>query len=246
MGMNVKGAVGLVTGGNRGIGNAFVREMLEAGAAKVYLAARKLADAEEAAGGDDRIVPIQLDVSNEAEIEAAAERCTDVSILVNNAGAYAGKRLIGAEDMSGLRQEMEVNFFGLVAMCRAFARTLGGNGGGAIINVLSAGGIIAVPDMGGYSPSKFAARAASNSIRAELMPQGTQMTALIVGAVDTRMAAHVTRHKTPPEDIAKAGLQAIAAGIDEHDTDPHAVAIRAALARDPKGLERDMAERLNS
>jgi len=244
--MDIKGAIGLVTGGNRGIGEAFVDALLAEGAEAVYVAARTRADAEAAASRDSRLRPIKLDVTKADEVARAAEACGDVSILVNNAGVHAGQRLIAATDMDGMRQEMEVNFFGLVAMSRAFAPILGANGGGAIINVLSAGGIVAVPDMGGYSPSKFAARAASNCIRAELAPQNTQVTALIIGAVDTRMAAHVTRPKTPPAEIAMAGLTAVKAGMDESDTDPHAVAIRAALARDPKGLEREMTARLNA
>ncbi|MCG8442785.1 MAG: SDR family NAD(P)-dependent oxidoreductase, partial [Caulobacterales bacterium] len=191
--MRIEGAVGLVTGGNRGIGRAFVRELLNQGAARVYIGSRTLANAEEAAAeAPDRLVPLQLDVVAPDQVAAAAERCPDVSILVNNAGAFGHQRLIGAPDMSAMREEMEVNCFGMIAMCRAFAPALKANGGGGVINVLSAGGIVAVPDMGGYSPSKFAARAASNCIRAELAGQGTRVSALIVGSVDTRMAAHVT------------------------------------------------------
>ncbi|HVK79463.1 MAG TPA: SDR family NAD(P)-dependent oxidoreductase, partial [Verrucomicrobiae bacterium] len=170
--------------------------------------------------------------------------CKDVSIVVNNAGAFLNKRLMGADDMSTAREEMEVNYFGVLGMCRAFAPALKANGGGAIVNVLSAGGIVAVPAMGGYSPSKFAARAASTCIRAELAPQGTNVSALIVGSVDTRMAAHVAGAKERPEDIAKVGLRAIKRKIDEVDTDRMAVETRADLARDPKGLERAMAKML--
>jgi short-subunit dehydrogenase len=120
------------------------------------------------------------------------------------------------------------------------------NGGGAIGNVLSAGAIRAVPEMGGYGPSKFAARAACNCLRAELEEQGTSVTALIVGSVDTRMAAHINRPKSPPAEIAASSLDAIEQGIDEHDTDPGAVATRAHLARDPAGLARMMADRLRA
>ncbi len=244
--MEIKGAVGLVTGGNRGIGLGFVHKLLEHGASRVYVGARKRADAEEiVAQAPDKLVAVELDVTKPDQVAAAAAQCTDVTILVNNAGAFNHQRLIGAPDMSTMREEMEVNFFGLVSMSRAFAPVLGANGGGAIVNVLSAGGIVAVPDMGGYSPSKFASRAASTCIRAELAPQGTQVCALIVGSVDTRMAEHVTWiKKTPPEDIAEAGLFAVRHHIDEHDTDPHAVSVRAAIARDPKALEKSMADRI--
>jgi short-subunit dehydrogenase len=97
--------------------------------------------------------------------------------------------------------------------------------------------------MGGYSPSKFAARAASTCLRAELAPQGTHVAALIVGSVDTRMSEHITgRVKATPRDIARAGIIAVRHNIDEHDTDPHAIEVRAFTARDPHGLAASMAK----
>lgn len=245
--MKTRGCTAIVTGANRGIGRGFVDELLDAGAKRIYVAARKLEDAEAvAAEAPDRLKAIALDVTDEAQVEAAAGSCQDVDLVVNNAGAFNHHTLIGAPDMSAMRQEIETNYIGLVSMCRAFAPILKANGGGGIVNVLSAGGIIAVPNMGGYSPSKFAARAASDCIRAELEPQGTQVSALIVGSVDTRMASHVTwQEKSSPRDIGKAGIQAVEHGIDEHDTDPHAVSVRAFLARDPHTIKRSMAKALH-
>ncbi|WP_017670035.1 SDR family oxidoreductase [Blastomonas sp. AAP53] len=246
--MKIDGCTAIVTGSNRGIGFGFVEELLAQGAARVYLAARKLADAEAAAAqtSDARVVPIQLDVTKHDEVAAAAERCTDVNLLVNNAGAFHRVTLLEAPDISSARDEIETNYLGMLAMVRAFAPILKANGGGAIVNVLSAGGICAVPNMGGYSPSKFAARAASDCLRAELEPQGTHVAALIVGSVDTRMAEHVTwQAKSSPRDIGKAGLMAASRRIDEHDTDPHAESVRAFLARDPHTLKRSMVKALH-
>jgi NAD(P)-dependent dehydrogenase (short-subunit alcohol dehydrogenase family) len=245
--MKIEDSVAIVTGGNRGIGEAFVRALLAAGARKVWVGARDPeAAAHLAAEAPGRAVPVRLDVTRPDQIEAAAAGCDDVSILINNAGAFLNQRLIGAETLDAARQEMEVNYFGPVGMARAFAPILARNGGGAIVNVLSSGGLVAVPAMGGYSPSKFAGRAATNCIRAELAGQGTQVTALIVGSVDTRMAAHVAGRKERPEDIAAAGLNAIRRGADELDTDPMAIEVRASLARDPKALERAMARMLGA
>lgn len=244
--MEIKDCVAIVTGANRGIGEAFVRVLIAEGAARVYAGARDPGTAAHLeAEFPGQVVAVTLDVSKPDQIEAAAARCPDVSVVVNNAGAFTHRLLIGADDLSGAREEMEVNYFGPVAMARAFAPILKANGGGAILNVLSVGGMVAAPNMGGYSPSKFAMRAAGSCIRAELAEQGTTVTSLIVGSVDTRMAAHVQGAKETPEDIARAAMRGLTRGTDEIDTDRFAVETRAALARDPKGLERQMAKMLH-
>ena len=246
MAFDLQGATALVTGGNRGIGEAFVRAFLSGGAAKVYVGTRDPANAKHLADeGGERVAILRLDVADPAQIEQAASVARDVSVLVNNAGAFLNQRLIESATIDAARAEMEVNYFGLLGMCRAFAPILKANGGGAIVNVLSSGGLVAVPAMGGYSPSKFAARAATTSIRAELAKQGTSVSALIVGSVDTRMAAHVAGAKERPEDIARIGLSAIKRGADEIDTDRMAMEVRAAQARDPKAQERALARMLD-
>ena len=228
--MRIEGSTPLVTGGNRGIGEAFVRAFLAADAKRVYVGAR---DPESAAHlvaqAPERVVAVELDITRDDQVAAAARRCDDVDILVNNAGVFANELLLGAETMEGARDEMEVNYFGTLRMCRAFAPVLGRNGGGAITSVLSAAALVGVPFMGGYSPSKFASRALTAIVRAELEPQGTEVSCLIVGSVDTRMAEHVEGQKESPADIARAGLRAIAEYTKELDTDPFAAGVRAGL-----------------
>ena len=189
-------------------------------------------------------MPVQLDVCNESEVADAAAANGDVTLVVNNAGVFENLTLMGAPDLSAARREMDVNYFGTLAMCRAFAPVLARNGGGAIVNVLSAAAIVAIPNMGGYSPSKFAARALTTNLRAELADQGTQVSCLIVGSVDTRMSSHVQGGKEPPERIARAGIKAVEKNIPEMDTDPFAISVRASLARDPATLERQLAAAL--
>ena len=244
--MDIRNSVALVTGGNRGIGEAFVRAFLAAGAARVYVGARDIGNARHLVDeGAGRVIAVELDVGRPEQIEAAAALCQDVSILVNNAGQFSMQTLLKAPDLSAARGEMETNYFGPLAMCRAFAPILGRHTESAIANVLSAGGIVAVPGMGGYSPSKFAGRAMTTCLRAELAPQNTSVTALIVGSVDTRMASHVEGFKETPATIAEAGLKAIRRGSDEVDTDFMAVDVRANLARDPKALELQMRRSLS-
>jgi NAD(P)-dependent dehydrogenase (short-subunit alcohol dehydrogenase family) len=245
--MEIEGSVALVTGANRGIGEAFVRAFVAAGARRVYAGARKPDEAKHlVAEAPDRVVSIELDVTNGDSIARAAQACPDVTVLVNNAGLFLRQTLLTAPDLASARAEMEVNYFGPLAMCRAFAPALARSRPSAIANVLSAGGIVAVPIMGGYSPSKFAARAMSTCLRAELAAQGTTVTALIVGSVDTRMASHVKGAKEKPETIAAAGLAAIRRGAEEVDTDTMAVEVRAATIREPETLARRFARQLGA
>lgn len=245
--MDIEHSVALVTGGNRGIGEAFVRAFLGAGARRVYVGTRSLeAAAHLVAAAPDRVVPVQLDVTDHETVARAARECGDVNVLVNNAGQFLRQTLLTAPDLSYARQEMEVNYFGPLAMCRAFAPVLARSPKSAIANVLSAGGIVAVPIMGGYSPSKFAARAMTTCLRAELAAQGTSVTALIVGSVDTRMASHVKGAKEKPETIAAAGLAAIRRGAEEVDTDLMAVEVRAAILREPEALARRFAKQIGA
>lgn len=245
--MEIEDSVAIVTGGNRGIGEAFVRAFIAAGARRVYVGTRQIDSAahlvSEAAG---RIVAVQLDVTDEASIVRAARECPDVTIVVNNAGQYRMQTLLRAPDLSSAREEMETNYFGPLGMSRAFAPALAKVKQSAIVNVLSAGALVAVPIMGGYSPSKFAARAMSTCLRAELAAQGTAVTALFVGSVDTRMAAHIKGNKERPETIAAAGLAAIRRRAEEVDTDSLAIEVRAATIREPEALARRFARQLGA
>lgn len=242
--IQIEGVTALVTGGNRGIGRAFVEELLAQGAARVYAAARNPDDVDSSLR-EAGAIPVRLDVTDPEQVREAAQSCPDVSLLVNNAGLFTGQRLIKAEDPDAARAEMEVNYFGPLATTRAFAPVLAANGGGAIANVLSVAGMVPAPFMGGYSPAKAAALWLSTITRAELEPQGTSVTALIVGSVDTRMAAHVDGHKEDPRDIARTGLKAVKRGEHVADTDWMAIDARARAARDPQGYERQLAKLLH-
>src|SRR5579863_8382926 len=127
--MDIDQCIALVTGGNRGIGEAFVRELLKAGSRHVYVGARDTANAEAlVAELGERTSAVALDVTNPAQIAAAATACPDVSILINNSCAFLNRRLIAADDVTAAREEMEVNYFGILQMCRAFAPILARNG----------------------------------------------------------------------------------------------------------------------
>jgi NAD(P)-dependent dehydrogenase (short-subunit alcohol dehydrogenase family) len=140
---------------------------------------------------------------------------------------------------------MEVNYFGTLAMTRAFAPILGRNGGGVIVNVLSVAAVVPAAFMGGYSTSKAATWFLSTITRAELAEQGTQVTSLVLGSVDTRMADHVAGNKEDPRDIARIGLDGVEAGTLTVATDKMAIDSMAAHAADPERFERQLAKLLH-
>lgn len=235
-GAPVEGSTFLVTGANGGIGLAFAETAIAQGAAKVYCGVRSLdtVSPELAASG---AVPVLLDVTDEDQVARTARECADVNVVINNAGLHARDRLVEATDAGAARREMEVNYFGPLNMIRAFYPVIEANGGGSFVNVLSVAAIAPTAFMGGYSPAKVAAHYLGGIARAELEPRGISVTNLIVGSVDTKMAAHVDGEKEPPSLIAKVGLKAMSRGEWTCDTDAMAEQSRARLARDPVRYE---------
>lgn len=228
-GMDVKGKTVLVTGANRGIGRAYVDELINRGAAKIYAGVRTSGSMGNAG---DRVREIKIDVTSPADVKAAAESCGDVQILINNAGVNTNDHLIAARDAGDARMEMETNYFGTLEMCRAFAPVLEKNGPGAIVNMLSISGRAPIPLMGSLSASKAALYSLTQSVRAELAPKGIQVVAVLPGAVDTRMTENFPGDKAAPADIVKAVLDGMASGEADIYPDGMSAGIAAGLAAD--------------
>ncbi|WP_193045417.1 SDR family oxidoreductase [Mycolicibacterium baixiangningiae] len=226
--MELNGAVVLVTGANRGIGAEFVKQLKKRGAAKIYAAARD-ASAVEA----DGVEPIELDITNAGQIEAAARAAGDVQILINNAGISTGTSLMTGDETT-IRREMDTNFYGPLQMTRAFAPVLASNGGGAILNVISALSWFTAPGSGAYAASKAAAWMLTDSTRLELASQGTHVVGVHMGLVDTDMVKGMEGAKIDPADLAGAGLDAIESGAQEVLGDDWAKFVKSGLPLDPK------------
>ena len=226
--MEIKGKTAFVTGANRGLGKAFAEALLEAGAAKVYAGARDLASIK-----DLRMTPIRLDITSRTDIAAAVETCGDVNILINNAGAMFSKTVLADDAVDTMRREMDVNVFGVLDMANAFAPVLKRNGGGALVNMLSALSWFSMPTTSAYSVTKAAAWALTNSLRNELREQGTLVVGVHAGYIDTDMVKHVDGPKTSPEDVAKAVIDGIEAGDSEVLADGTAQQVKAGLTATP-------------
>jgi len=208
--MEIKDSVVLVTGANRGLGLALTRALRDAGARKVYAAART-----PSRSTTEGIEAVQLDVTNREQILAAAKRCVDVTLLVNNAGVAFGTSFLADDPLHAARAEMETNYFGPLEVSRSFAPVLGSNGGGAIVNVLSVLSWLNVPQFATYSASKAAAWSLTNGLRGELLAQGTHVMAVHVGYMDTDMVRGVDAPKVHPSAVARLMIDALEAGQDE-------------------------------
>lgn len=226
--MDIDGAVVLVTGANRGIGAEFVEELKRRGAAKVYAAARDVSTIHA-----DGVHPLELDVTDAGQVAAAAAAAGDVQLLVNNAGISTGTPLV-AGDEATIRREMDTNFYGPLLMTRAFAPVLAANGGGAVLNVISALSWFTVASGGAYAASKAAAWALTDSTRLELAGQGTHVVAVHMGLVDTDMTRGFEAPKISPSDVASAGLDAVESGAQEVLADDWARFVKSGLTLDPK------------
>lgn len=243
--MNIDGSVALVTGANRGIGRAFVDELLKRGASKIYITARDPASLSDFLKlKNPRLVPLTLDVTSEAQALAAADAASDVTLLINNAGFAGFHGAISAPDLSAARQEMEVNYFGPLALIRAFAPRLAASGGGAIVNVLSFLSLVTMPKAGTYSASKAAALALTRSARAELAGQGTAIVAVMPVQVDTDMGRDLPEPRLTPQEVAAEALDGVEAGVDEVFPGELTRQSASAFAKDPKGVQAHLSRAL--
>ncbi|MDW5312816.1 SDR family oxidoreductase [Rhizobium sp. PL01] len=245
MSQKIENAVALVTGANRGIGREFVTELLRRGARKIYLGARDPATLAELVALDPtRLVPLKLDVTNAADVANAAKSADDVTLLINNAGFAGEQGVISAPDLTIARNEMEVNYFGVLALSKAFAPILAKAGQSSIVNVLSILSLMTVPFLGTYSASKAAGLSATRSIRAELKGQGTQVIASMPVQVDTEMGKNLPEPRLKPSDVASETLDGVEHGTEEVFPGELSRKAATAFAADPKGVQAHMSTRL--
>lgn len=201
----------LVTGANRGLGRALVTEALQRGAERVYAASRQTS-----IHPDRRVTSLVLDVTNAAQIQAAAERVASLDVLINNAGVSVADDL---GDRAAFEHHLAVNLFGPWSVTEAFLPALT-RSGGSVVNVVSLGALAAVPVLPAYSASKAAALSLTQSARALLAMQGVVVHAVLPGPIDTDMVRDLPIPKTAPEAVAKGILDGLENGDEDIFPDP--------------------------
>lgn len=228
--MNLSEHTALVTGANRGIGSHFVAELLERGVRKVYATARQ-----PELMSTPGVEVVRLDLLDRESVGEAARAASDVTLLVNNAGIGTSAPLLTG-DLAEAHRHMDTHFWGTLDVVRAFAPVLAANGGGSIVNVLSALSWFVSPGNGAYAAAKSAEWSLTNAMRLELAAQGTFVQGVHLGAADTDMMSGYDGPKTDPRDVARASLDGLAAGRFEVLVDDTAAMVKAALAGDPAEL----------
>ena len=224
----------LVTGANRGIGKALVAEALARGAGRVYAGTRQ-----PLAHSDDRVTPVSLDVTDPAQIQAAASQVASLDMLINNAGTMLPDDLT---DPAVLERHLAVNLFGTYAVSQAFLPALT-RSRGAIINLLSMNSLAPLPFIPAYSVSKAAAWSLTQSLRALVAARGIRVHAVLPGPVDTDMLRGSDIPKASPRSVARAIFDAVGNGEEEIFPDPASAPMTALWGESPaKALERQFAQ----
>ena len=182
--MQIEGSVALVTGANRGLGQAFARSLVDRGARRVYAAARHPEQIT-----DCNVTPIELDITSARQVADATKICADVNLLINNAVEARQSSLIGAGSLESARAQMETNYFGTRAMCQVFVPVLGRNGGGTLINMCSIVSFFNVPSMGSLCATKAALWSMTNGVRIKLRSQAPRSSVFTLGLRRHRLSA---------------------------------------------------------
>ena len=231
--MTITGKTVLVTGANRGIGRALVEEALRRGAKQVYAGTRQ-----QLAHPDPRVTPVTLDVTDAAQVQAAAQQVGSLDILINNAGIALYDDL---SDRAPLERHLAVNLFGTYGVTQAFLPALT-RSRGAIVNNVSLAAIAPLPITPAYSVSKAAAFNLTQSLRILLAERGVRVHAVLTGPTDTDMNRGFDIPKAPPEAVA----QAIFDGVDNEEEDIFPDPVSAAMADGWRGGVAKAFERENA
>lgn len=225
----------LVTGANRGIGKSLVSALLNLGAIKIYATCRNLKSLP--LFDDERIVPLQLDITDDEQIAEIANTAFDTEILINNAGTLNPGNMLQGE-LLGMEHDLAVNYFGTIKMMRAFAPILVKNRPSIMINIVSIAAYSPLPSIAGYAASKAALYSATLSVRIELAKDGVTVYAVNPGAIDTDMNKGSDWEMPDPDTTAVKILDYVSAGKLDIVPDDMGQGMYAAWREDPEKLSK--------
>jgi hypothetical protein len=232
----IAGKTVLITGANRGIGAALVQAFTEAGAARIVAAARDVASLTAPTGAPVELIELDL-AQRRLSLGKVAGK---IDLLVNNAGANSGRGLLQDKTLDNARTEMQVNYFGPLALVRALTPAMVKRGSGVIVNMLTILSHVSMPLLGSYCASKAAAWSMTQALRGELTPRGISVIGIFPGAVDTRMSENFPPPKLAPADVAHAVIDAIRNGTEDVYPGAMAEGLIAGLRADAKAVEREL------
>jgi NAD(P)-dependent dehydrogenase (short-subunit alcohol dehydrogenase family) len=231
--MAIKDKAVLVTGANRGIGQALVEEALSRGAKRVYAGTRH-----PFSHLDGRVTPLMLDVTSVSQIQRAVAEVDTLDVLINNAGVAIFDDL---SNLDVIERHLAVNFLGPLKVTQAFLPLLK-RSNGAIVNNLSLAGLAALPVIPSYSISKAAAFNMTQSLRALLAGQGVTVHAVFLGPIDTDMNRGFEIPKASPESAARGIFDGLEKGDEDIFPDPASQSIAEGWRNGAvKALERQFA-----
>jgi short-subunit dehydrogenase len=194
-----------LTGADGGIGRAFIKELLNRKAKKIYITGLNIEKLSKISSEfPKKIVPLKLDVTNTEDIQNCVSQCRDVTFLINNAGIELKSSFISEKSANCAKFEMEINYIGVVRVTNAFHSILKNNNqNSTVLNILSIGSLILIDRLATYCASKSAAHIFTQSIRKEFSKDDIKVVGVYPGYVDTSMSSDIELYKISTDELVQ-------------------------------------------
>jgi NADP-dependent 3-hydroxy acid dehydrogenase YdfG len=238
--ISIKDSIALVSGANRGIGKAITEELISKGIKKVYAGARNIESlAELTAKYGERVVPVQLDVTNQASVDKAAKETSDVTMLINNAGVLIPGGYRSNNMLETMTQNIEVNVLGVARLTQAVLPNLENKPNAVVATVSSIVGLGNMPMANGYSASKAAVHSMVQGLRGEMQESNVLIAGIYPGPIETDMTKGYEGFELDsPTTLAKNVVTALEQGEEDIFPDAMAAQVKPAYFSSPKEVEK--------
>lgn len=200
----IEGSVVFLTGADGGIGRAFIPELLKNRAEKIYISGINIeALTQIAEEFPEKLFPLKLDVTHTEEIQNCIRQCSDVTLLINNAGVELKSSFVSERSADCARFEMDINYIGVVKLTNAFYDILKNNSHSAVVNILSVGSLVLIDRLATYCASKAAAHIFTQAVRKEFEQHDIKVFGIYAGYVDTDMSSDINEYKISAEQLVQ-------------------------------------------